>query len=165
MKIVIVISLFLLHSIGYTQELDLNEVRKDFNLGVKDEELCVQHLNSLEKYADDPVERGYKGAYQMFMAKHTSNPFKKMNYFKTGKKILETEIDGNPDQVELRFIRLCIQYYIPKYLGYHHEIDQDKQFVLDNLFRMKDAYTKSLIYKYLKGAKMYSDEELALLRR
>lgn len=149
----------------YAQKLNLDVVRSDFNKGVKDEVLCKKHLDALKAEANTPVERGYEAAFHMFMAKHTSNPFKKMSYFKTGRNMLEKEIKGSPNNVELRFIRLCIQYYIPKYLGYHHEVEQDKEYVMNNLYKMQDKTTKDKIYKYLKGANMYNASELALLAR
>src|SRR5690606_5476556 len=95
----------------FAQTLSLKDIRKDCKMGHKDEVVCKKHLEALEKHADSPVERGYEAAYHMFMAKHTGNPLKKMTYFKSGKKMLEKEIAENPENVELRYIRLCIQYY------------------------------------------------------
>ncbi|WP_093364067.1 hypothetical protein [Sphingobacterium wenxiniae] len=147
------------------QTLPIAEIRKDFKVGHKDEETCKKHLEALEKHADSPIERGYEAAYHMFMAKHTGNPFKKMSYFKNGRNMLEKEIKSAPNNVELRYIRLCIQYYIPSYLGYKDNIEEDKDFLVDNLYKLNDKNTKELIFNYLKGAKMYNDEELALLGR
>lgn len=149
----------------FGQGLKIADIRKDFKVGHKDEETCKKHLEALEKYADSPVERGYEAAYHMFMAKHSGNPFKKMGYFKNGKNMLEKEIASNPSNVELRYIRLCIQYYIPSYLGYKGHIDEDKVFLRDNLYKLNDKNTKDLLYNYLKGAKMYTNEELGLLGR
>lgn len=147
------------------QQLNLHEVRKDFNKGVQDEALCKKYLSHLQNHAKSPIEKGYEAAFHMFMAKHTSNPFKKMNYFKGGKKMLETQIKAEPSNTELRFIRLCIQYYIPDFLGYKQNIEEDKNFLVNNLHKMSDERTKDIIFKYLKGAKMYNDQELTLLAR
>ncbi|MFZ4261349.1 hypothetical protein ACFRAE_04860 [Sphingobacterium sp. HJSM2_6] len=161
-----VISLILLFSAKLSaQKLDLDAVREDFNKGVKDEKLCKKYLEILESEADNSVEKGYAAAFHMFMAKHTSNPFKKMGYFKDGKNRLEKELKLNPNNIELRFIRLSIQYHIPKYLGYCGEIEDDKEFMVNNLHKLADQDIKELIYKYLKGANMYSSQELALLGR
>ena len=149
----------------FGQKLSLSEIRKDFKVGHKEEETCKSHLEALEKYADDPVERGYEAAYHMFMAKHTGNPFKKMGYFRNGRKMLEKEIAAHPNNIELRYIRLCIQYYIPSYLGYKDDIEEDKEFLVQNLYKLEDEETKQLIYIYLEGAKMYSEKELTLLAR
>lgn len=152
-------------SFSKSQSLDLDRIRKDFNKGVKDEELCHKHWKSLEKHAKSTVEKGYQAAFHMFMAKHTSNPIKKMRYFNGGKKMLEKQIAEDANNIELRFIRLCIQFYTPDFMGYKGDIDTDKKFVMNNLYKLQAEDTKTLIYNYLKGAKMYSDEELVLLGR
>ena len=149
----------------YAQNLALSQIRKDFKVGHKDEKTCVNHLKALESYAETPVERGYEAAYHMFMAKHTGNPLKKMGYFRNGRKMLEKEIAEHPNNIELRYIRLCIQYYTPSFLGYKGDIEKDKEFLMNNLYTLKDPQVRSLIYTYLAGAKMYSDKELALLGR
>lgn len=147
------------------QAQDLNDVRKDFNKGVKDSDLCEKYYIYLKENAKSELEKGYEAAFQMFMAKHIKNPIRKMSYFNRGKKLLESQIDLDSNNVELRFIRLCIQYHIPKYLGYKSNIEDDKKFLLDNLFSLRDEDTKRILYVYLKGANIYSEEELIILNR
>jgi len=40
-----------------------------------------------------------------------------------------------------------------------------KRFIRDNLYKLDDKATKTLLYTYLKGADMYSNDELTLLAR
>ncbi|MFD2556381.1 hypothetical protein [Sphingobacterium tabacisoli] len=164
-RILLCIGIFNLVLLAQGQHLNLDEVRKDFNKGVKNQELCERHLETLEKHAKSPLEKGYEAAFHMFMAKHTGNPLKKMSYFNGGKKMLEKQIKMEPNNVELRFIRLCIQYYIPTYLGYRDNIEQDKDFLVGNLYKLNDRETKGLLFSYLKGAKMYTEQELIQLGR
>jgi len=145
------------------QVQDLWEIRRDFKIGHKNKEICQQHLDTLRQHAASPLEKGYEAAYTMFMANHTSNPFKKLGPFKKGRKMLEKTIADHPDEVELRYIRLCIQYYIPSFLGYKGNIEEDKAFVAENLGQIDCKATKKLIFGYLKGAEMYSEDELARL--
>ncbi len=147
------------------QGIDLMHVRKDFNKGVKDESLCKKHYEQLDRHAKSPVEKGYEAAFHMFMAKHTGNPIKKMSYFRGGKNLLESQIKTSPNEVELRFIRLCIQYHIPGYLGYKSNIKEDKEFLISNLYKLPDSNIKEILFNYLKGANIFSDEELLLLGR
>lgn len=164
-RILLCIGIICFGTLVNAQQLDLNDVRKDFNKGVKDQELCERHLETLEKYAQTSVEKGYEAAFHMFMAKHTGNPLKKMSYFNGGRKLLEKQIKIDPNNIELRFIRLCIQYYIPTYLGYRDNIEQDKEFLVTNLYKLNDERTKDMLFNYLKGAKMYTDQELVQLGR
>ena len=144
---------------------NLNEIRRDFDKGIKDKDLCQRHLTTLEKNAKSALEHGYAAAYHMLMAKHSSNPIKKMSYFNAGKKKLDASIKQDPSNAELRFIRLCIQYHIPTYLGYRNNIEEDKDYLVANFRSIKDANTRELLFKYLKGAKVYTENELALLAR
>ncbi|MCA5006767.1 hypothetical protein [Sphingobacterium bovistauri] len=160
-SLILVFNLFIVNA----QSLNLHDVRKDFNRGVKDEVLCKKYLSLLQKNAKSPLEKGYQAAFNMFMAKHTSNPFKKMGYFKDGKKLLESQIKLESNNIELRFIRLSIQYHIPDYLGYKENINEDKEYLVSNLYKLKDDKAKDIIYNYLKGANMYNSEELSLLGR
>ncbi|MDR2284446.1 MAG: hypothetical protein LBE37_14605 [Sphingobacterium sp.] len=164
-RILLCIGIFNFVLLAQGQHLNLDEVRKDFNKGVKNQELCERHLEVLEKHAKSPLEKGYEAAFHMFMAKHTGNPLKKMSYFNGGKRMLEKQIKIEPNNVELRFIRLCIQYYIPTYLGYRDNIEQDKDFLVSNLYKLNDSETKGLLFSYLKGAKMYTEQELIQLGR
>lgn len=165
MQYLLIIGLILSYSISKAQKLDMKSIRMEFKQGIQNEELCQENIQALEEYARSPVEKGYLAAYQIFMAKHLSNPFKKLQQFKRGKNTLEDLINKNPDELELRYIRLCIQFYAPRMLGYSSHIDQDKDFVVRNLHEMKDRETKQLIYTYLEGTKMFTEEELTLLRR
>lgn len=158
--------LFLLFTSGIcAQELDMKSIRKDFKHGINNQKTCLENLSILKKHANNPVEKGYLAAYQIFMAKHTSNPFKKLGHFNKGKKMLENIIEEYPQDTELRYIRLCIQFYSPKFLDYQSNINEDKIFVMNNLYKLSDTAAKELIYNYLKGTKMYTDSELELLGR
>lgn len=147
------------------QDIDLNEIRRDFNKGVKDEDLCEKYYSDLKQNAKTETEKGYEAAFQMFMAKHTGNPIRKMKYFNGGKGLLEKQIHANSNNIELRFIRLCIQYHLPNYLGYRDNIKEDKDFMMNNLYRLQDEKARIILYDHLKGANMYTEKELVLLGR
>lgn len=164
-KILVCVIVICLVSVVKAQNVNLDMIRKDFSKGVKDEDLCKRHYELLKKNATSDIEKGYAAAFQMFMAKHTGNPFKKMSYFNGGKDLLEQQISLSPNNVEIRFIRLCIQYHLPKYVGYRGQIEIDKDFLINNLYKIKDQEVKSQLFKYLKAANIYTDQELVLLGR
>ena len=76
---------------------------------------------------------GYKGAVHMAMAKHSLFPTTKLAYFQEGKKILEKAIKLAPHNIELRYIRLTIQLNIPSFLGYAHQIQHDKNMLVQHI--------------------------------
>lgn len=160
---ILIVAFTLFAQVLCAQSIDLNTVRTEFSSAVKSEEICLKNYDWLSDHADTPIEKGYEAVYRMIIAKHTSNPFKKMNNFKSGKKQLETVIKDNPSNTELRFIRFVIQAYIPKYLGYNEQMDTDKVYLVQNLSKMGDAKTKHIIYKYLKGTNLFTAQDLALM--
>ena len=66
------------------------------------------------------------------MGKSCFSPISKWNTFKKGKGNIEQAIKIEPDNVELRFIRLSIQKNIPSFLGYKSNIDEDIEFIKKN---------------------------------
>src|SRR5690606_30883120 len=74
----------------------------------------------------------YLGALQAILAKHVFNPISKLNTFKEGKKNIEQAIKIEPDNAELRFIRLSIQKNAPSFLGYRSRINEDIEFIKKN---------------------------------
>ncbi len=142
------------------QGIDLNSIRKDLSQAVKSESVCEKNLDWLADNASSVSAKGYAAIYRMMMANHTSNPLRKMSHFKAGKKELEELISQNANHTELRFIRLVVQAHAPKILGYHHEIEKDKDFLVANLSKISDQKTHELLYKHLKGANLFTSEEL-----
>ena len=65
----------------------------------------------------------------MQTAEHAFLPTKKLKKSKQGKKRLEVFIETNPTNIEARYIRALVQSAIPRFLGYHNEIESDIEFV------------------------------------
>lgn len=152
-------------SIIKAQSVLLKEVRENFKQGVRDGAVCKKYHELLKSNAKTGSEKGYEAAYQMFMAKHTGNPIRKMKYFNSGKDLLEKQIANSPSNVDLRFIRFSIQYHTPSFLGYKDNITEDKLFLVDNLYKLEDIEGKAVLFKYLKGMNLFTEQELSLLGR
>lgn len=113
-----------------------------------------QHLKTFEKRTiKKPIILGFKAMAYMVMANHVSNPFKKLSYFKKGKKLLNFSIKKDPKNIELRFLRLMVQEKAPKIAGYRENISDDKKFVLQNLKYVKDKNLRKSILNYKKQKK------------
>ena len=95
---------------------------------------------------------GYKGSLSMGMALHDINAFNKLSYFNDGKKLIEESIQREPENLELRFLRLTIQTNLPKFLGYSDSKESDKEFVLAGLEDIKSPELKSQIRNFISAA-------------
>jgi hypothetical protein len=119
----------------------------------KSEEKAKKLIELTEKFTKNATMKGYCGAGKIAMAKHYSNPFSKLKTFNKGKELLESAIHTEPENSELRFLRLGIQKNVPTFLGYNKNIEQDKKFLINNLASIKDEEMKTIIETYLKTLK------------
>lgn len=87
------------------------------------------------------------------MAKHYLNPISKLKTFNNGKKILESAIEKDKLNPELKFLRLSIQENSPSFLGYHNNIKEDKLFLIKCLPTITDDELKKIITSYLNHKK------------
>ncbi|MBK9211588.1 MAG: hypothetical protein IPO14_01135 [Saprospiraceae bacterium] len=129
--------------------VDLEYIRTNYDEAVSNETLCKSMIEELSKNTSNTTYLGYLGAFQTIWAKYTSNPISKLSTFSKGKKNIEKAIKSEPENVELRFIRLSIQKNCPSFLGYNSHIDADKLFIKNNLNKVSSAALKQMCLKII----------------
>lgn len=75
----------------------------------------------------------YKGVATAMYAGVASSVSDKLSYFKTGRKLLESAVQKDPRQAEIRFLRLAVQVKAPGILGYSSNIRTDADFIINAL--------------------------------
>ena len=138
----------------YTKSSDSEEVAKKF----------FQKLENITK-TDDATLVGYKGASLTVIAKHEDKIKEKKAYFKEGALLIEYIIEKNPNNIELRFIRLSIQENSPKVLKYKMNIDEDKLFIYSQLPYVNNKGLKNHIKGYVSKSKAFSTEEKTVISK
>ncbi|QOW09265.1 hypothetical protein Q73A0000_02270 [Kaistella flava (ex Peng et al. 2021)] len=132
---------------------NLKEYRTLIQLS-KDSENASKTLieKSMSSYntTKEPIFAGFVAVGDFFMAKHAFNPIKKISYFNHGKKMLEMAVATDPSNLEIRLMRLIAQENIPRILGYHQHIDEDRNFLHKNYKKTNDSELKNFIIEYLK---------------
>ncbi|WP_440881073.1 hypothetical protein [Tenacibaculum sp. C7A-26P2] len=83
--------------------------------------------------------KGYVISLQMKQAKYKFFPWQKLAVFNKGKKRLEDLINKNPDNSDLRYLRLVIQENIPVLLNYKSSIKLDKKFLQKKMKIIDDS--------------------------
>lgn len=96
-----------------------------------------------------PIYLAFSGLGNLFMAKHSFNPFNKMSYFNDGKKMIDKAISLEPSNLEMRFLRLISQNKLPKILGYYGNVTEDKNYLIKNYKSSQDTILKKEIQNYL----------------
>lgn len=160
MKVLMLIALMIFHP--NPSEPDLDEIRLLYEQAPKNEGACEKMISILEPYQEEPLWLGYKGVATMIMAKHVFSPFKKMSLFKEGKGILNDAIAMDSDNMELRFLRFSAQTQAPSFLGYKDDVEEDKQFLINNLSAIEDRSLKKAIRTFLleNGSLSRSEKEI-----
>lgn len=125
---------------------DLDVVRANYNKLVSDKELCEKMIADLDKAKNNSATHlAYLGALQTIWANHVFSPISKLGTFKEGKKNIEQAIKKEPDNVELRFIRLSVQKNAPSFLGYKSNINEDTEFIKENRHQIGSEILKKNI--------------------
>ena len=106
-----------------------------------------KEMNSMD-VSTNSVLLGYKGMAYMLQAKYSWNPYVKLSSFNTGKDFLEQAIASDSNNIELRFLRFCIQENAPSMLNYGSYISEDKKLILATWKGVKDQDLKLKIKNY-----------------
>lgn len=129
----------------------LDTVRANYSKLAADKELCSDLLAQLEKNKNNSATHlAYLGSLQTIWANHTFNPASKLSTFNKGKKNIEAAIKKEPNNAELRFIRLSVQKNIPSFLGYQSNIKEDIEFIKSNRSQIKSNVLNQYIELLLK---------------
>ena len=131
---------------------------------VTDKQQTQSLLNLLGKQEQTPFVMGYTGATKMIMSKHAFNPFTKLSYFNAGKKMLQSAIAKDKNNVELLFLRYAIQVSAPSILGYNEDINTDKKQILTalNNENVDEKLAKSMV-SFMKDQQLTAGEKQLLL--
>lgn len=137
MKISVFIAI-LLSFMVFTNQILIDEARMNYNKVIKDKVLCKKMIVEFEKAKNiSALNLAYLGGFQTIWANHVFSPLKKLNTFNTGKKHIEMAIKNEPDNAEIKFIRLSVQKNAPSFLGYRSNIKEDTEFIKRNLHQIK----------------------------
>lgn len=129
---------------------------------------AAKSIDSTEKFvlklanvneSSSPILIGYKSMAHLMTCLHSYNPYTKFKYFGKGKDLLEKAISKDTSNLELRFLRLCVQLQTPKFLGYSTNITEDKLAIFNGIPKLKDEDLKKRILDYTTNAKKLSTEE------
>ena len=88
-------------------------------------EESLKSIISVDSDANDMISIAYKGLCEAKMAEYSFFPNSKLSHFNKGKSGIEIAVSENPNNAELRYIRLLLQLNVPSFLGYGDNIEDD----------------------------------------
>ncbi len=146
----------LLLIILFTQVLQGQNI-KDYRIllqkGEKSEKAAIQLIEQSQSAFSEtkqPIFGGFLAVGNFFMAKHIFNPMKKMSFFNEGKRTMDQAVNSDPQNLEIRLMRLITQESVPKFLGYYQNIEEDRTLLIKEYKNTPDNDLKIYIKDYLK---------------
>ncbi|MEM7654711.1 MAG: hypothetical protein AAF399_01170 [Bacteroidota bacterium] len=144
------------------------KIRDWYQEAVKDGEEAedlFRHLRSYE--GPDGVLVAYKASARAFLAQHTWNPLQKLKLLRESMKIFRQAVLLAPKNIEIRFLRLAIQHYIPEILSESEEIPEDLDLVVAGLpaypdFQLTEAQAISM-FRFLADSKRVPSSRIQAL--
>jgi hypothetical protein len=102
----------------------------------------------------------YKGASIVMLTKYIKKmPEKKAN-FKEGVKWIETAVKNNPNNIEIRMIRLGVQENTPKIAKYNTQIPEDKKYIIAHYYDESGSFA-TYIKNFILSSKSFTEAEKA----
>ena len=157
------ISLLILF-VSFLYPPNLSHLREEYPKANSSEAITDQLYEKLSSVNDsDPmVLVAYKGAVSTLKAKYAKGIKNKKEFFKAGKSLLESAVQADPKNIEIRCLRLSVQENSPKIVGYKNDMDEDKKFILDHYKHTDSKEVKEFVKNYVHQSPMFEDFEKQL---
>lgn len=147
----------------------LEKLRMTYYSGVEE----YDYIDSLQTYIEDifgknisdypPTILAYKAGIDALKSKHAFWPFKKMSYLNDSMSLFEEAIAKDPENLEIRFMRFSILYYVPGILGYGNETEEDLdvvyQLLLERDYSALDYEIQNGMIEFLLMTDLLSKDE------
>lgn len=139
---------------------DLASIRKMYSDVSKSETNAKEFLDKLAGISgnDDKILVAYKAASILLDSKFEKKLGQKMERFKEGAKLLESTVKNEPNNIEIRMIRLSIQENVPGITGYKKNIKEDKKFITEH-YDEQNSSLKEYLKNFILQSKSFSEKE------
>ncbi|MBK9731628.1 MAG: hypothetical protein IPO83_10150 [Chitinophagaceae bacterium] len=156
--LMILTTLFSLNGSAY----DAGRLRELFYKASRDASAAEVFYNEMKQVTekDGGILLGYRAMAEFMKCYHSFNPVNKLLYFDKGKDHLNSAVQSDSMNIELRYLRFSVQTNVPVFLGYKENIAQDKQFIMENLGSISnDAALQKMIVSFLLSSNYCSEKE------
>jgi len=154
----LLMTLFLL--VNFAGTPDLATIRKMYSDVAKSETNAKEFTERLSgvSNSDEKILVAYKAASILLESKFESIIGSKISRFKEGAKLLEATLKSDPNNIEIRMIRLSIQEDVPGITGYKKNIKEDKKFITTHYAEQSGAL-KEYLKDFVLQSKSFSEKE------
>lgn len=151
-------TLFLL--VTFLSAPDIAEVRKMYPDAAKSEAAAKEFTSKLATVPDDSDNtlRAYKGASLTLVAKFANNIPDKISNLKAGSKLIDGAAASEPNNIEVRLIRLSVQESVPRIVNYRQNKKEDKAFIMAH-YKEQTGVLKEYVKNFILLSKSFTAAE------
>lgn len=154
--------------LGNSQSIE--NVRKAFHEAVLKPEVSRDfHAYMLKSQNSSPTIRAYRAVSEAMLAQVLWNPFSKLSQVKKYQREMEIAIKESASSIEIRFLRLAIEYNLPSFLGMSQHIEEDLDMILRNLSSVSsmnlDPGYSQYIYYFLESTGLCSSDQMLAMKQ
>ncbi|GAB4230318.1 MAG: hypothetical protein Tsb0034_02160 [Ekhidna sp.] len=167
MRILLTILLLLSGIFGFSQSLI--EIRKEFHAAVlNSEESKAFHayIHSVDKTS--PTVLAYQAVSEAMLAQVSWNPFTKLSLVFKYDRLINEAVAQDEQNIEIRFLRLAIEYNLPSFLGLSTHMDEDLGLILENMQSVQsmdvDPFYGRYIFYWLEHSDLCTHEQIAAMK-
>ncbi len=149
---------------------DLSEIRSEFHavvLNPDDSRSFYDFLKDVENPSS--TIKAYQAVSEALLAQVVWNPFSKLKQVMKYDKQMEAAIEEDPANIEIRFLRLAIEYNLPSFLGMSTHLEEDVDKIVSGLSSVSKMQVNPMFGKYifyfLNETNLCTSEQLALMKQ
>ncbi len=112
-----------------------------------------------------PAEECYLGICHGIYTQHTESNWQKLKLVMKSKNLMNSAIERDPKDPELRFMRFTLEHFLPNFLGLSKHIPEDLAIIFKNPDFINDAPNlKRKVIEFLIWSKRCTPEQNKLLQ-
>lgn len=138
----------------------ITEIRKLYATATSSEATAREFLDKLSDVSkeDNKTLVAYKGASLAIVSKLEKRIADKSKKFKEGSSLIEYAIANEPNNIEIRLVRLSVQENVPKIVNYRGNRKEDKKYLLDH-YKEQTGALKVYVGNFIAQSKSFTTTE------
>lgn len=154
---------------------NIDQLRLKYYSAVEDEDFLPELVKYIDEiFNSDEAKKSslyyaYMGGVSAVKSKHAFWPHKKLSYLNDSMAMLRKAISIDNENLEIRFMRFSILHYVPGFLGYSSERQEDARVIFKLLVKKEFANLSSEIQKgiveFMLNSDCLTDSENDILKK
>ncbi|MEQ8241003.1 MAG: hypothetical protein RIA69_17430 [Cyclobacteriaceae bacterium] len=147
----------------------LIKVRKSFHEAVLDAQRIDEFKILSDTLSDQiPVFLAYKAVSHALFAQKAWNPIDKLTHILKFQNLINHAVSADPTNLEIRFLRFSVEYYVPSWLYSEKHLIEDKDYFIHNAERISalnfDPFFTRYILVFLQETGLCSEEDSRIIQ-